>query len=152
MKRPISNGTPREENSSVKNGKGRLILVVDDERPVCIMLSMMLKASGYEVIQAFNGAEALTAFQQRSEDIELVITDIMMPVMDGVALTRALRDISPETRIIASTGRPDPAIEKELRELGVRALLVKPFKRDTLLEAVTLALNDATWTYQRLTG
>ena len=149
MQGRISNGTIDSEHTP--SGKRELILIVDDEKPICAVISTILKVGGYDVLIEHNGVDALETFKKHPE-IRLVITDLMMPVMDGVTLIRGLLKLAPKVRIIASTGRPDRVAENEIIELGVRALLMKPFTRATLLQAVASALADGEWSYQRLTS
>ncbi|MEI6351219.1 MAG: response regulator [Verrucomicrobiota bacterium] len=151
MQGKISSGSTQPEHTSVPIGRGELILIVDDELPICLVLSTIFKVGGYNVLVEHNGSDALATFEKHPE-IRLVITDLTMPVMDGVVLIRELLKLAPEIRIIAATGRPDKIVENEIVEMGVRALLVKPFTRATLFQAVSSALADGPWSYQRLTG
>lgn len=112
-------------------GQGELILVVDDEVPICEMLLRLLKEMGYTVITAADGIEALIHFGQHRAELKLIITDLSMPAMDGVALARTVKRLSPTTPIIAMTGHTDENRQSTLRELGV-IQLPKPFSLTTL--------------------
>ena len=79
-----------------------LLLIVDDESVIVDILSRHFRFRGYEVVTASNGAEALGILKSRV--IDIVITDIMMPVMNGVALLRAVRDEYPMVHTIIMTG------------------------------------------------
>jgi DNA-binding NtrC family response regulator len=96
----------------------------------------MLRKHGYEVILASDGTEALALYVQRQAKVAAVLTDIAMPHIDGVALTRALMKLNPGIRVIASTGFGDNARMAELRSLGAAAFLSKPFTTDKLLQVV----------------
>lgn len=120
-------------------GGGELILVVDDEETIRTATRSVLEAHNYRVITASNGKEAVSRFLQEREDVRLVLTDVMMPKMNGGSLVRALRMIEPTLRVIATSG-----LEKtgpELEELGV-TVLSKPCGASKLLAAVRSALTD----------
>jgi hypothetical protein len=88
---------------------GEGILVVDDEAAVREVARQTLKEFGYRVITAAHGAEALRIFQERRQEIQAVLTDMMMPEMDGSTLVAALRVLDPAVRIVGITGMSDPA-------------------------------------------
>ncbi len=123
-------------------GAGELILVVDDEAPVRMMTQRMLEAFGYRVVLAAHGAEALAIYTERKHQIAVVITDMMMPVMDGPTTIRALQSLDPGVRIIASSGmhgRGDDAAEGP--GALVRHFLPKPYSAATLLTALREVLS-----------
>ena len=131
------------------SANGELILVVDDEKPVRMTLATMLKVHGYKVLQAASATDALEIVRCGEAKVDLLITDMRMPEIDGLSLIGTLRPLLPGLRIIASTGRPDPNLDEKLIELGVAALLVKPFGRIALLEAVHAALHEPQREYYR---
>ena len=92
----------------------------------------ILEASGYRVVTAGDGAEAL-ALYAKHPDVAAVITDVMMPLMDGVATSRALLRLDPTVKIIATSGVATPATESRLAAVGVKHLIAKPFTADALL-------------------
>lgn len=124
-------------------GAGELILVVDDETAVREMTSAALEAFGYRALTADNGATALSVFALHQHDIQLVITDLMMPVVDGIATIRALHKLNPDIRIIATSGLADPAKVEELQELRVNHLLHKPYDAETLLQMLAQILQTS---------
>jgi PAS domain S-box-containing protein len=85
-------------------GHGQLILVVDDEIAIREMTQRTLEAFGYKVITAANGAEAVAIYVQKAQDIALVLTDMMMPVMDGAAAVIEFKRINPLVKIVAVSG------------------------------------------------
>lgn len=134
---PQHQGSPRQ-------GNGELILFVDDEGPVRKMAGTALKRSGYTVLLADNGIDALTSYRLQQKAIEVVITDVVMPIMDGVALCRALKDINPGVKIIASTGRRDSLRDSLLSAQGVKGFLEKPYSIANLLSMIHSILREST--------
>ena len=120
---------------------GETLLVVDDERAVVKTLSMALGNKGYKVLTALDGNEALTLYKEQAHEIALVLTDVMMPGMDGVALSRALKRINPQVKIIASTGQASETCQAELKALGVNGILHKPYDSKKLLAALQDAIH-----------
>ena len=114
-------------------GSGELILVVDDEVSIRTVTSEILRRNGYEVMVAADGTEGLAHYAQRGHAIHAVLTDINMPYIDGVALTRALKRMNPQVKVLASTGHADLDRITELRGIGIAAFLDKPFTAEKLL-------------------
>jgi CheY-like chemotaxis protein len=115
-------------------GVGFRVLVVDDEPAVARVLRLGLEWAGFQVSVAGNGVEALRAM--RGESFDWVVTDILMPDMEGLEFIRRLRMESPQTRIIAITGGgrlPAQEILQMACRLGAVAGLEKPFGIDQLL-------------------
>jgi PAS domain S-box-containing protein len=122
-------------------GNGELILVVDDEASICEVTHQMLEMSGYRVITAPNGAEALVTYKSRVKDIALVITDMMMPIMDGPQTVRQLRKINSEVKIIASSGLMERDDIVKVGDLTADAFITKPYGAERLLEIVHSVLH-----------
>lgn len=122
------------------SGSGELILVVDDERDIRNSFRLVLEASGYRVQLASNGEEALTHLQRLRGQVRLVLTDLMMPTMNGLALIEALRREAPDLPIIAATGLEEIEKRATLKSRGVTEMLAKPCEEDQLLHAVRQAL------------
>ena len=126
-------------------GHGETIMLVDDEAAVLQLTRSILLANGYKVVTAKEGMQALARFTQSGQTISAVITDLMMPFMDGLTLTRALRDLNSSVPVVATTGLMNPPGEPDraaqLRELGVKHFLAKPFQADTLLTTLHNALH-----------
>ncbi len=117
-------------------GNGELILVVDDEPAVREITRQTLETFGYRVLVAADGAEAVAIFAGRKEEIAGVLTDMMMPVMDGPATIAVLRRLQPDVRIIAASGlNADSHVAYTVR-LGVKHFLPKPYTAQTLLTAL----------------
>jgi len=125
-------------------GNGELVLVVDDEVSICKMVDTILKKKGYEVLTASGGKEALTLYQKHgATKIKAVLTDVAMPVMDGVTFAEALQKINPAVTLIASTGQSSEQRYQELRERGVHLFLSKPYSAQQLLAIVGEAISVA---------
>ncbi|HVR42367.1 MAG TPA: PAS domain S-box protein [Thermoanaerobaculia bacterium] len=120
-------------------GKGELILVVDDEASVVSITRQALETFGYQVVSAEDGARAIGIYSRRHAEIALVLTDIAMPVLDGPALIAALSRINPAVRVVAMTGHASTAYSTRMEKLGVDTL-VKPFTAEQLLRTIHDAL------------
>lgn len=117
-------------------GRGETILVVDDEPGILSATCKLLERHNYQVLPAADGAEALTLFSRNRNTVRLIMTDVMMPVMDGLALTRVIKKMDPEMKVIASSGLEHDAKFEELRALGVNVFLTKPYTADKLLHTL----------------
>lgn len=124
-------------------GHGECVLVVDDEEHVRRSVRFALEAHGYTVLLAADGTDGLATFAQKADQIALVLTDLMMPYMDGVALIHALRRINERIPIVASTGLGQKRQISELEQLKIQGMLMKPYGSDALLKLVNEALAAA---------
>lgn len=125
---------------TLPRGHGELVLVVDDEENIRRVVQETLSRHGYTVVLAANGADAAAQYAQLGAKIAAVVTDIDMPVMDGVAMIHVLKRINPHVRVLVSSGLASSAKtgsrSAELRSLGVNRMLGKPYAVDELLGAV----------------
>jgi len=114
----------------------RTVITVDDASTMRRMISFTLRSAGHEVIEAADGMEALNQLKIRG--VDLVISDINMPRMDGIELTRQLRalDRHKSTPILLLTTESDPAMKAKGKQAGATGWLVKPFQQDQLLGVV----------------
>jgi CheY-like chemotaxis protein len=118
------------------------VLLVDDVKVVTMAIRMLLERAGYTVEEAGNGEEAMSVVALRPPDV--VITDLWMPVMDGLVLIRALRERFPAVAVIAMSGgsrqySQESSLDKA-REAGATQLLMKPIDKRDLLIAVAKAI------------
>jgi two-component system, cell cycle sensor histidine kinase and response regulator CckA len=113
------------------------ILLVEDEPPIRRLVNTALSREGYEVVTASNGREACEIFDREADRIDLVITDMRMPEMDGADMIRELRQRRATVKVLCITGY-HPNIPEDL---SARALQ-KPFTREDLLKAVRAALAE----------
>lgn len=115
----------------------KLVMTVDDSRTMREMVSFTLRGAGFEVVEAEDGAQALQALGQ-GRRVDCVITDLNMPVMDGITLIRRLR-ADPAYRgtpILMLTTESDDAKKAEGRSAGATGWLVKPFNPEKLVATV----------------
>ena len=121
-------------------GQGEGILVVDDEAAGRDAVRQILERHGYRTFAAPSGAEALALYDRDPARIQLVVTDLMMPDMDGAALLRHLRRSAPQLKAIAMTGGLSRAEMAQALEAESAEFLLKPFDASVLLETVRRAL------------
>lgn len=112
------------------------ILLVEDDTSVRSMLSAVLKGLGYSVIEAADGIEGLNAFKENVDQVQLVVSDVIMPRMNGMELYRELRQLAVPVKILLMSGHTEQVLSlKELSEGDVK-LLNKPFPIQTFANAV----------------
>ena len=119
-----------------RSARDHHILVVDDEASVRETTKAALMLRGYRVSTASNGEEGLREYRLHAGTISLLLTDLMMPVMDGMALIRAVRAENPGLPILASSGFTEVEKMGGLDAVGIQAFLPKPFSIFSLLETV----------------
>ena len=120
-------------------GRGQTILLVDDEPTVRSVVKRLLTALGFMAEAASDGTSALAVLRDPAKKVSLVITDLHMPGMDGLELTREIRRNWPEMPVILASGFADKADPNELAELDFTAQLDKPFGMDLLTQALRSA-------------
>ena len=122
---------------------GETVLVVEDEDSVRRLAYQVLTRAGYQVLEAADGVEAISIAEQSSGPIDLLLTDIVLPGISGIAVAEALRRTRPDVRVLYTSG-----YSRETHVVGMLAdvphqLLPKPFSRESLLRAVRHALTAA---------
>ena len=130
---------PQSEEPAVK-GAGT-ILFVDDEEFIRITARIMLESLNYTVILAENGREALDIFRESMESIDLVILDMVMPEMDGMETFKEIKALSPDARILLSSGFAKADDLDRLNEMGLLGYVKKPYRKSDLSRAVADVLN-----------
>ncbi|MEY2518727.1 MAG: two-component system, cell cycle sensor histidine kinase and response regulator CckA [Verrucomicrobiota bacterium] len=127
---------------AVAMANGELLLIVDDEKTILQVAKELLERHGYQVLTAEDAPEALAIFALRKDEIKLVLTDLAMPLMDGIALIRTLQKMKPDVCVIASTGQGCPEhLGHDLPGLNIRACLAKPYNKEMLLTTLRETLN-----------
>jgi CheY-like chemotaxis protein len=123
-------------------GDGEMVLVIDDENSIREVAGETLSAFGYRVVVASDGAEAMAVFAAHKNEVKVVITDMMMPYMDGPATIRALRRLDPKVKIIATSGLKAEDKISDAAQLGVKSFLPKPYTAEKLLKTVAAVLKE----------
>jgi len=126
---------------ALPRGHGECILIVDDEPSVREAAQELLSAFGYNPVTAGGGVEALEIYKNRADEIALVLTDMMMPGMDGATLIRAILDLRADARIVAGSGIQNEAMTQQAQEAGSRHFVAKPYRAQTLLPVLRDVLN-----------
>ena len=128
--------------AELPRGHGEMVLIVDDEPSVLHITQQTLEAFGYRALVACDGPDAIATYATRHADIAVVLTDMMMPVMDGAALVRVLRRMNPAVRVIAASGLTANESVAPAGGLGVRHFLAKPYTADALLQVLKVCLSE----------
>ncbi|MBD2250700.1 PAS domain S-box protein [Nostoc parmelioides] len=124
------------EEIETPSGNGELILVVDDEAPICEIAKMILEKFNYRILTACNGIEAIALYAQHKHRISAVLMDMMMPEMDGITAIRTLKKMNSKVRIIASSGINCTETVAQAVMIGVQQVLPKPFTAKELLNSL----------------
>lgn len=119
------------------------VLLVEDEDAVRAFGARALASRGYTVVEARSGVEALEQMKVHGADVQLVVSDVVMPEMDGPSLLRELRKTQPTLKIIFVSGYAEDAFKKNLPEGETFAFLPKPFSLKQLVQAVKETMGDA---------
>jgi two-component system cell cycle sensor histidine kinase/response regulator CckA len=137
------NGTAKETAAATEAAKPKpdltgqgTILLVEDEDGLRSLNARGLRSRGYSVIEAANGVEAIEALEERQGAVDLVVSDVVMPEMDGPTLLKEMRIRNPDLKIIFVSGYAEDAFEKSLPENQQFAFLPKPFTLTQLVAAV----------------
>jgi len=113
------------------------VLVIDDEQPTLNMFRLLLAAYGYETTTAANGADGVEVFERERPGI--VLTDVKMPVMDGIEALRRIKDIDPHAEVIVITGHGDMDLAIRALNLDATDFINKPVQRQALSQALSRA-------------
>jgi two-component system cell cycle sensor histidine kinase/response regulator CckA len=139
-KAPEAKPAPRRPATD-HTGQG-IILLVEDEDPVRAVNSRALSARGYTVLEAASGIEALAIVREGEHAIDLVVSDVVMPEMDGPSLLREVRKHQPDLKVIFVSGYAEDAFRKNLPEGETFNFLPKPFSLKQLVETVKKTMAD----------
>ena len=131
-------GAPRD--ACLQRGNGQTVLVVDDEEAIRLITKQTLEACGYRVILASDGMQAMELYEQHRDTIAVVLTDMMMPGMDGPSTIEALLKVNPSLLTIAASGITTGDSVNKVMSLGVKMFLPKPFTTRTLTQTLNSVL------------
>ncbi len=117
-------------------GRGRMILVIEDEEMLRDYLETILAEDGYRVMLAADGAEGVQLFMEHMNDIDLVLLDMGLPKVSGEEVLSRIVAFRPEIRVIAVSGYVEPEVQAGALRTGAASYLRKPYQMDTLLREV----------------
>lgn len=118
------------------------ILLIDDEATILDVTKEVLETMGYKVITASNGLEAIEIYKKENHRIDMVILDMIMPVMGGGETFDELKSINKDIKVILSSGYSLTGQATEIMKRGVKAFIQKPYKMDQLSQKIRDAIAD----------
>ena len=116
------------------------ILLVDDEPGLLLFIARLIKANGHDALTATDGVEALKIVKET--EVDLVLTDLRMPRMDGMTLLREIKALKPTMPVILLTAYASAETELESKEIGAYEYRSKPFNVDKILDTINNALQE----------
>jgi CheY-like chemotaxis protein len=128
----VTEGSPGSQAETALYGNGERVLYLDDEEPMVLLASRMLKRLGYQVEAHTSAVLALEDFRRRPADFDLVLTDLAMPGANGLELASAILSLRPDIPVLLATGYIDPDDLEAARRIGVREVILKPTTIDEL--------------------
>jgi PAS domain S-box-containing protein len=132
----VTETSEEEHEEELPSGNGETILVVDDEDSIRDITKTSLENYNYEVVTASDGIEAIALYAEHRNKISIVLTDMAMPLMDGLTTIRTLKKIDPDVKVIAVSGLAYTEKVNSVHSIGVRAFLAKPFTARQLLQTI----------------
>lgn len=126
--------------NTLLRSNGEIIMIVDDEDDVRNIARLQLEQLGYKVISAHDGYEAITIYDTRKDEIDLVLLDVIMPEIDGLETYKILKKSNPDIRTVVMSGFSKQGKASELLKLGAQGFIQKPFRLAELSESVSEAL------------
>ncbi len=131
-----------EETLEEIPGGTETLLVVEDEETLLLFLQTALVDKGYKVLSAKDGLTALRIYQERKNDISLVLTDLGLPSMTGLEVCQHIKAIDPHEHMILATGFLDPDMKSEFLKAGIQHFLYKPYDFKKVLKVVREVLDE----------
>jgi two-component system, cell cycle response regulator CpdR len=126
--------------ASISNPNGRIVLVAEDETAIVRVICVALARAGFRAIAAENGAVGIEAFLAEPDAIDLVLTDVVMPMMDGITMAREIRQVRPDIPVLFMSAYPQKALN--VMNGAEFPLIRKPFLVVDLIRTVTEILNS----------
>jgi PAS domain S-box-containing protein len=123
-------------------GGTETLLVVEDEEMLMMSLRLVLAEKGYNVLSAGDGLTALKIYQEKKDDIALVLTDLGLPTMTGMEVCQRIKTIKPNEHIILATGYLDPEMKEEFLKAGIQHFLYKPYDLKQVLKVIREVLDE----------
>lgn len=137
-----------ETEPETYTGAGELILIVDDEEAIRDVTKTSLETHNYRAITARDGIQAIELYAQHRDEIAIVLTDMIMPQMDGLTTIRTLKKINPQVKIIAVSGLVPHQKSTNTQEIGVQAFLSKPYTAKQLLQTIDSLIRNQNQEYK----
>ncbi len=132
---------PKSPDGIKASGKPYTILVVEDKEFHRKQIVQILESEGYKIIAAVsNGEEALKFYKNNKNEIDLITTDLDMPVMDGYALLYELKNAGLKSKVVFISDETTKGVVEDLLKMGAQDFILKPIQRGRILERVKLAL------------
>jgi CheY-like chemotaxis protein len=132
----------RVEATAAPRGRNELVLIVDDEDSIRNCLKEILESHGYRALQATDGEQALELYAERSDEIDIVILDMIMPNRNGHDTFLELRKLKPDVKALLSTGYTHDARVSEIMNLGIEDYIMKPYNNVELLTKIRASLDS----------
>ncbi len=130
-----------EAKVAASSAQEKTILLIDDEETVINISEMMLVRLGYRVLKAHSGHEGLKLYKKNKSAIDLIISDLEMPEMNGKEVMDKLREIDPQIKVVLSSGGLTEAEEKNVINKGFNGFIKKPYKMNTLCKKMAEIIN-----------
>jgi FixJ family two-component response regulator len=134
--------TSREAAEELPLGRGEIVLIVDDERPLVALAEEIVAKLGYEPVGFSSSLMALDAFRAEPQRFDAVLTDESMPDLTGTDFAHLIRALRPEIPIVMMSGHGDERLSRRAREAGVDDLLRKPLHGRDIAEALARSLGS----------
>ncbi|MGA7161316.1 MAG: PAS domain S-box protein [Bacteroidota bacterium] len=134
---PSKRRSPDNHYEKSRDGRVSTILVVDDEQGLREMLTEILQGKEYNVITASNGVDAIKKYQLHREEIDMVISDLGMPLMGGEEVFNKLVEINPAVKVVFMTGYLEESSRNGILRRGVKSIIHKPFRIEEILDCVS---------------
>ena len=130
-----------DTESDYSSIKGKTFLLIDDEPMVTDICEMMLKKLGHKVLKAHSGSEGIKLYESNRNQIDLIISDLNMPEMNGQEVVDKLRRMDHNIKVLLSSGGLSVAEENKVVSRGFNGFLKKPYNMNTLSEKIAEILN-----------
>ncbi|MCX7678473.1 MAG: response regulator [Spirochaetes bacterium] len=132
---------PKTPNGIKPSGKPYNVLVVEDKEFHRKQIVQILESEGYKILAAVsNGEEALKFYKNHKNDIDLITTDLDMPVMDGYALLYELKNLGLKAKVVFISDETTKGVVEDLLKMGAQDFILKPIQRGRILERIKLAM------------
>jgi two-component system, cell cycle sensor histidine kinase and response regulator CckA len=129
----LTNNMNTENGASVTKG---CVMVIDDEEAIRNLSAELLSDAGYDVVTAENGKHAIEIYQNSGKKIDVIVTDMLMPVMDGLTAIKNLKEINPDLKFVVVSGILTEDKLSQLIKHGVNKIIHKPFIADDYLKTI----------------